>query len=62
MSEVLTLESKADIWNTSSVNYVIFRGEKLIWKDIPEGQQHIRSCECYTSLGAQLPVAELEAE
>lgn len=35
MSEVLTLESTVDIWNTNTVNDVIFRGEKLIWKDIP---------------------------
>lgn len=35
MSEVLTLESNVDIWNTNTVNDIIFRGEKLIWMDIP---------------------------
>lgn len=35
MSELLTLESNVDIWNTNTVNDFIFRGEKLIWMDIP---------------------------
>lgn len=32
--EVLNLESNVDIWNANSVNYVIFRWEKLIRKYI----------------------------
>lgn len=50
MSEVLTLES--NIWNSPTVNYIIFRGEKLIWKDIPGKWPRIRALRvlCLTKI------------
>lgn len=60
LSEVLNLESNVDIWNTNTVNYIIFRWEKLIWKDIPGGWQIIRPWGCYVSLRTQLPAPEVE--
>lgn len=61
ISEVLTLESNVDISNNNTVNYVIFRGEKFIWKDISRGWQSMRVWGCYALLRAQLLVPEYEA-